>query len=205
MYHVAVVTMTEDGKISADGLNFPNNRPTKVTHIRGTFCYERLNTKNAANQQLLTASVSIGLYTPIHPEAIAWSRTTLLNLYGKTILSLRAPRGTDWGHYSPNDTVCIISVDGADADFRIMMCLEAWALYGPPTHPGKKSRVEAGDLPELTPLHRCKTISSQAGPQQVSVKHHSSGSEDPHFSSSYRPTVHSPEGSEDSTMSVVLV
>lgn len=199
MYHAAVVSMTNDGKISANGLNLLNDRPTKITHLRLTFMYERTASKNTSNNQALAVAVSAGLYTPIHPEAIAWSRTAIVSLYSKAVMNIRAPRGTDWGHYSLNDTVCIISVDGMDDDFRLLCNCEAWVLYGPPTHPG----VKVGDLPELTPLPRSRMAirASDGGPLQSVAPQHSPSKEPP--STQLIPETMDSPGGSDSSMSVV--
>lgn len=151
LYHVQNVQMTGDGAISAGGLQLSLHRPTHVNRVRVSFVYERINQTNTSNNQSLSCTVSIGIYTPIHSEAVAWSPTRILNLYQTTRITLR-PRGRIWGHYSADDSVVIITVKGLDTDFKIIALVEAWVSYGPPSAPGVTySTAQARLLPQLAP------------------------------------------------------
>lgn len=163
LYHVTNVKMTDDGGVSAGGLSFSLHRPTHVNRVRVTFTYERTSETAPTNNQSLTCTVSIGLYTPIHAEAVAWSPTHILNLYQKTIINIR-PRGSIWGHYGKDDKVIILTVRGRDVDFTILAIVEAWVSYGPPDQPGVTlSTAHARLLPELAPLHNHVEILSNNG------------------------------------------
>jgi len=201
LYHNAILTMTGDGQISANGIGILSARSTRVAHLKLTFSYERVADKNPQNNQFLTCYVSAGLYSPLHAEAVTWSTAKLLTLTQKAVISLRPPRGTDWGHYKPDDAIAITTIRGNDDNFRVMMLTEAWVQYGPPAAPTKSSIAHL-------PFHKVISPPYLAGIRPAAEQHSvQSGSEIQTDSRGTLPLreadTRSPVGSEQSDMSVI--
>lgn len=148
MYHVTTATMTDDGKFSAKGLGFEGDRPCKVVRCRLSLTYSPNNGTTPGQ----SCSMSAGLFSPIHSEAMTWSRTHLVNTFTKTNIVLRSPPGQDWGHYDADDAVVIVTLRGRDENYAVWAVLEAWVAYGPPTKP-VASRLQANLLPDVTYVH----------------------------------------------------
>lgn len=120
-----------DFKVTAEGLGLLENRPTKVVRMSVTMCADKPS-----------INCSIGLYSPIHAEAVVWSRSFIISTNPR-VITVRSPRSTDWGHYNAKDTVLIASLAGENtATFRAT--ITAWVLYGNTT------RIVALDVPEAT-------------------------------------------------------
>jgi hypothetical protein len=118
-----------DFKISAKGLGFLENRPTKVLRVSVTICADKPS-----------LNCSFGLYSPLHAEAVVWSRSMLISTIPRTI-SIRSPRSTDWGHYNKDDSVIVASLLGKDGTtFRAT--ITAWVVYG------NSTKIVAPAVPE---------------------------------------------------------
>lgn len=168
IYHVAVVQASADAKVSAGGLNFWGDRPVLVRRARVSFAHQGAPTTGGT---IPATSVSFGIYSPIHAEAVSWSRTRLLTALPVAI-SLRTPKGQDHGHYLGSDAVIICTIKGIEAGYKILIEAEVWVTYGPPTAPAK---FEFDHIPPSIPLwhprnqnnQEFQSYSTHCGPQKA--------------------------------------
>lgn len=106
MIHTTGAKFSADFKFSASGLGLLNDRPTKVQRVTLQFVCDSGS-----------ATISVGIYSPIHSEAVSWSRAILVGTLPRS-LTVRAPKNTDWGHYAPDDIVVIGTFAGTAKEVR---------------------------------------------------------------------------------------
>lgn len=135
IYYTTTAKATSDASFTAEGFGLSQDRPLLIRKAKITAAYQR-----PATSAIDACVMSLGLYTPIHSEAVAWTKTRMVDAFNKTTLQIRPPPGTDHGHYQKGDTILVMSIRGlAGTEASLLLQAEIWVEYGPPANPIKLS------------------------------------------------------------------